>query len=134
MLTYGSWYANGYCVRNAYWNSLAALNGLLLAYRYAHGVRNLLANVLTGPAANCVSLSLAFWNHAACCIANVLGSLLANHFTGSVANSLRTAFRNHFACCVANGLLMAFWNHLASGVADSLLSAFRNHLANCIRN
>lgn len=134
MLANNLWNANSYFVRNANWNSLANLDGLLFANWNADAVRYFLGNCFACPAANCVVASTSFRNHGALSHAYVLSSLLANPFAGLVANSLSTAFRNHFACCVANGLLMAFWNHLASGVADSLLTAFRNHLANCVRN
>jgi AcrR family transcriptional regulator len=126
------WYANRAFVRNAYCNSLAALDGLLLTYWHANCVRNFLADCFAGPAAYCVVASTSFRNHSALTYTDVLGSLLANPIAGLVANCLSAAFRNHLAGGIANGLLMAFRNHLASGVADRLLTAFWHHLAGSI--
>jgi len=129
LLANGARYANRYGVRNAYGNSLADLDGLLLAYRCADRVRNLLRNVLAYVAANGVSLSLALRNHSAGTVANVLGALLANPATRLVAYGPRAAFRNHFASRVVNGLGAWLANHFASRVVDRLASALRNHFA-----
>jgi ABC-type multidrug transport system fused ATPase/permease subunit len=150
LLANNSWYANRYFVRNAYWNSLAALDGSLFANWHADAVRNFLSMVFANPVANCVVASTGFRNHGAGAMANVLGALFANPFAGAIANGSSSALRNHLAGRVANGLLAALRNHLAgrvancaatwfanigaNGVVAGLAVALRNHLASRIAN
>jgi hypothetical protein len=126
------WDADGYFVWNAYCNSLANLDCLLLAYWNANCIRNLLAYVFADEAANGVCLCLALWNHCASCVANVLSTLFADHVANFVANSLCTAFWNHLAGCVSACLAAWLANHTAGRIGASLAAALRNHLASCI--
>lgn len=129
MLADNSRNANGYFVRNAYCNSLANLNGLLLADWYTNCVRNLLADGFANIAAHGVGLSLDFRNHRAGGVANVFGALFANPVGDAVVDRTSTALRNHAACGVVNGTLTWLANNLANGVVYSLATALRNHFA-----
>ena len=129
MLANNSWNADGYFVRNAYGNSLANLNCLLLADWYTNCVGNLLADVFAYIAADGVGLSLALRNHRAGGVANVFGTLFANPVGDAVVDRTSTALRNHAASGVANGALTWLANNLANGVVYSFATALRNHFA-----
>jgi hypothetical protein len=132
LLADNCWNADGYFVWNTYWNSLANLDCLLLAYWNANCIRNLLAYVFAAVAANGVCLCLALWNHGASCVANVLSTLFANHVANFVAYGLGVALWNHLAGCVSAGLAAWLANHFASCAVNSLASAFWNHAASCV--